>query len=245
MKLNDFNSKKVEFESMSLSELQQNFRKFENLKNNRKLIDSLPDKGEKINNTLKKIKVCCIFFIWTFRNYFNQVLYFNKELIDKQKENVNNCNTKENSASQNETKEEKAKLEIKTEAKMETDVNSLLDKLENLDVKLNNESAVKNDSEKEINNNKKSQDDKPISLLKQPPKPKNANYFAKTHEKTSTKLNTDDRLNAIKEKILKKKEAQVKFKETKCIPVDECFKLLKDHEKKIQVALIFILCHLE
>lgn len=63
MKLNDFNSKKVEFESMSLSELQQNFRKFENLKNNRKLIDSLPDKGEKINNTLKKIKVCCIFFI--------------------------------------------------------------------------------------------------------------------------------------------------------------------------------------
>ena len=74
-------------------------------------------------------------------------------MIDKQKENVNTRDSKENSASQNETKEEKAKQEIKTEAKMETDVNSLLDKLENLDFKLNNESAIKADSEKEINNN--------------------------------------------------------------------------------------------
>ena len=62
MKLNDFNSKKVEFETMSLSDLQQNFRKFEKLKNNKTLIDALPDKGEKINNTLKKVKVCCIAF---------------------------------------------------------------------------------------------------------------------------------------------------------------------------------------
>lgn len=71
------------------------------------------------------------------------------------------------------------------------------------------------------------------------------NYFSKlsTSSRNETKKGKkqidENKLNEIKRKISSNTENRFKYKESKMIPVDECFKLLKDHEKKIQVFIIF------
>lgn len=67
------------------------------------------------------------------------------------------------------------------------------------------------------------------------------NYFAQA--RTSNKPDKlkkpidENKLKEIKQKILLKMEKSSKYKSSKEIPVDECFKLLKEHEKKIQVKI--------
>ena len=64
------------------------------------------------------------------------------------------------------------------------------------------------------------------------------NYFFKISTKSERKSekNIDTgKLNQIKAKIKENMDKQSKYKESKEIPVDEAFKLLKEHEKRIQV----------
>lgn len=57
-KLNELkiNKKNTNFETMSIGDLQQNYRTFQNLTNNKKLVASLPDKGEKMIQQFKHIE---------------------------------------------------------------------------------------------------------------------------------------------------------------------------------------------
>jgi hypothetical protein len=70
----------------------------------------------------------------------------------------------------------------------------------------------------------------------------NSNYFARTFTNKSTlKLsqnNNDDKFIEKKEKILKKlKETEENERLTKLIPISEAFKLIQEHEKKVQVNI--------
>lgn len=56
-KLNDFGNKKLDYSKMNLSELKVQLNKFESLNQNKKLQNTLPDKGEKIKEQLKILKV--------------------------------------------------------------------------------------------------------------------------------------------------------------------------------------------
>ena len=56
-KLNDLNVKKIQFQKVNLSELKLNYTKFKSLEKNQKLVDSLPDKGEKLRNQINQIEV--------------------------------------------------------------------------------------------------------------------------------------------------------------------------------------------
>lgn len=67
---------------------------------------------------------------------------------------------------------------------------------------------------------------------------KNENYFFKIStksEKKSEKNIDTKKLNEIKERIKENMDKRSKYKESKEIPVDEAFKLLKEHEKRVQV----------
>lgn len=57
-KLNELkiNKKNINFETMSKDELKQNYETFKTLTNNKKLINSLPDKGQKIFQQFKHIE---------------------------------------------------------------------------------------------------------------------------------------------------------------------------------------------
>lgn len=99
------------------------------------------------------------------------------------------------------------------------EVETLVDKLETLKVdKLNIEEA------------KIETDDQII---------KNENYFSKTTktiEAIKAKKEIDEiKLDEIKKKIKDNKDKLSKYKESKEMPVDEAFKLLKEHEKRIHV----------
>lgn len=57
LKFNSINNEKLNFEKMNLDELKNHEKKFKAIKSNTKLINSLKDKGQKIDENLKIIKV--------------------------------------------------------------------------------------------------------------------------------------------------------------------------------------------
>lgn len=60
------------------------------------------------------------------------------------------------------------------------------------------------------------------------------NYFAKATN--GDKLAEKIKYKQIKEKILMKKANSTKYPQAKTIPLNECFLLLKEHEKRVQVS---------
>lgn len=71
------------------------------------------------------------------------------------------------------------------------------------------------------------------------------NYFAQAvkekDRKASNKVIDENRLKEIKEKIISKiKNEDQGLKKTKMIPLDEAYKILKEHEKKIQVNITLL-----
>lgn len=72
------------------------------------------------------------------------------------------------------------------------------------------------------------------------------NYFEKKtiHAKPSTSTKDQkidmERYKQVKEKILNKNKSQEENRQTKLMSVDECVKLLKEHEKKVQVRDVSI-----
>lgn len=65
LKFNDFkNVKKLDFDHMSLGELKNNLKKFESLSHDAKLLNSLPDKGEKIKQQLRVLRVSLSTFVF-------------------------------------------------------------------------------------------------------------------------------------------------------------------------------------
>ena len=70
---------------------------------------------------------------------------------------------------------------------------------------------------------------------------KTQNYFANLPKKSNSKkaIKIDEaKLNEVKGKILEKMKRRFKFPTVKEIPVDECYTVLSEHEKKIKVSLI-------
>lgn len=107
----------------------------------------------------------------------------------------------------------------------ERNVETLIDQLENLmSIGAKSEPQPETDIKTEVN-----------------VKPeKNVNYFARTNvnnknaSKSSFKIENDQKLKEVKEKI-KSHMIATKPRETKMMTVEESFKLLKEHEQKIKV----------
>lgn len=67
------------------------------------------------------------------------------------------------------------------------------------------------------------------------------NYFAKKVQENQTSVNKsksiydEEKYRKIKEKLKNKANNQPEMRQAKMIPVDECVKLLREHEKRVQV----------
>lgn len=57
IKFNAIKDKKIEYEKLGLQELRNYQKKYKDLQENKKLISTLKDKGEKIRETLLRIEV--------------------------------------------------------------------------------------------------------------------------------------------------------------------------------------------
>lgn len=57
LRFNSINNEKLNFEKMNLDELKNHEKKYLGIKSNTKLINSLKDKGQKIDENLKIIQV--------------------------------------------------------------------------------------------------------------------------------------------------------------------------------------------
>ncbi|CAF1000876.1 unnamed protein product [Brachionus calyciflorus] len=182
MKVNNFLiNEKINYEKMSMDELKQHEKKFKNMISNIKLINSLKDKGQRINESLKLI----------------EEIISKKELTDALKE----------------TSVKKRPETVELEY--------LVDKLETLKVdKQTSEAKVDLEAEADLERATKE------------------NYFSKitqTSKKSKEKKEIDEKkLDEIKQKIKDKMNNLSKYKNSKEISVDEAFKLLKEHEKRIQ-----------
>lgn len=70
-----------------------------------------------------------------------------------------------------------------------------------------------------------------------------SNYFEKVKNnanpiiKKQSKSGIDERYKQIKEKILNRAKLDPTHRETKMMPIEECVKALKDHEKIVQVRI--------
>jgi hypothetical protein len=73
MKLNDLKDKHVEFEKLSAQQLELYREKYLKMVDNKKMVDFLPDKGEKIQKQLEIIKVI-FFFLYELK--FNDLSKF-------------------------------------------------------------------------------------------------------------------------------------------------------------------------
>lgn len=62
------------------------------------------------------------------------------------------------------------------------------------------------------------------------------NYFSKTSTQKDKQIN--DKYKLAKEKILKNKEKNTKYGKAKSMSLNECFILLKEHEKRVQVRIL-------
>lgn len=115
-------------------------------------------------------------------------------------------------------KEQIQKIEEKRKNQPDENLDILVDKLETLEF----EKAKVTETEVEIEQKE--------------------NYFKKISTKSVLKTEKKidlEKLSDIKAKIKENMNKQCKYKESKEIPVDEAFKLLKDHEKRIQVINYF------
>jgi hypothetical protein len=57
LKLNDLKEKHPSYDTLNLEQLQAYSEKYKKLTSDQKLVNSLPDKGEKLKNQLKHIEV--------------------------------------------------------------------------------------------------------------------------------------------------------------------------------------------
>ena len=104
-------------------------------------------------------------------------------------------------------------------------MNYLLDKIENLSVNKNEYNL----SIKETSNKEK---------LKEESNSAGNNYFDNLAKKSNQKNLDDQKLKEVKAKIAENNKKRYKYGCSKEIPIDECFKILTEHEKKIKVFLI-------
>ena len=105
-KLNELkiNKKNINFETMSKDELKQNYETFKTLTNNKKLVNSLPDKGLKIFQQFKHIEEAM------------QTRFVSKEDIENITDKITNIEIKEEKAQSSELpsiKKKEPKLEKK------------------------------------------------------------------------------------------------------------------------------------
>merc|ERR1719468_396045 len=197
--------KSVDFEKISLSELKEHYVRIKSFKNDQKILSKLPDKGDKYLKRLQNIE----------------------EVI------VKRCAELENKE--------------KTEVKQETDLTDLLDKFQNILIEKKKETSQEDatlDSKEDVKSNTLINSIKDEQLrseitadIEKKEKTKiktenEQNYFAKASndDKLAEKL----KYKQIKEKILMKKATSTKYPQAKTIPLDECFLLLKEHEKRVQ-----------
>ena len=216
--------KETNLEKVSLPELKEHYVRVKNFQKNRKLLESLPDKGDKYLNRLQKIE----------------------EIITRR------C----------------AELELKTDVKIDQqtkteDLGDLLDKFQSIliekrkvDETLSAEESQSKEEVTEVNVTikdersveemkqieSKSQDKTIKTVKKETEEVKNIaiNYFARTESKKDTDID-QLKFKEVKERILK--NMALKSTKAKSIPLQECYILLKEHEKRAQVAKLILLLH--
>lgn len=202
--------KETNLEKVSLPELKEHYVRVKNFQKNHKLLESLPDKGEKCLKRLKNVE----------------------EIIARR------CADLENN---NDSVKKDQQLPAKTE-----DLGDLLDKFQSILIEKKNVTVEKMEVKTEevtftIKDEKSGEEpklvDKEMVKEEKTEEKKPVNYFARTESK---KDNTIDQLKykEVKEKILKKMIS--KSTKAKSIPIHECFLLLKEHEKRVQVSTIHI-----
>jgi hypothetical protein len=131
------------------------------------------------------------------------------------------------------SKEKKENDENKTEDTVVTtksQVDSILNKFES-NLQLDEKSESPNDKMESSPNINSKEKTVTINFFEKPIATK-----AKNENKPINRVYDEARFSQVKEKMLTKmKQPENSLKTAKMIPLDECFKLLKEHERKIQV----------
>ncbi len=123
--------------------------------------------------------------------------------------------------------------------KSENELDSILNKIENLQV----DKLTFNQAENKASLNEKSETMKRDQNVESR-KSKETNYFAslRNKEKSASKSQKtskafdENRLKEIKAKILDNMKKRCKYQGSKEISIEECFNILREHEKKIKVS---------
>lgn len=210
--------KRVDFEKISLPELKEHYVRIKSFKNDQKILCKLPDKGEKYLKRLKNIEEVIVKRCAELENKEKTEVKQETDLTDLLDKFQNILIEKKKDTSQ-----EDATLDSKEDVKSNTLINSIKDE------QLRSEITADIDSKE----NKMKIQESLINKEKTKIKTENEqNYFAKASndDKLAEKL----KYKQIKEKILMKKATSIKYPQAKTIPLDECFLLLKEHEKRVQ-----------
>ncbi len=249
IKNQDLTDKKLNFEEMSVNELEYYYRRFIGLKNNVNLLNSLTDKGGKLIQKIETIEVK-INLISTFK--FDGVCFQNL-IIQKCRENNPSQEVKSVDVLLKEFEELKDSIKLTSKSKNE----KLLDQLDDLEVKnLKKEQTDQEKLEKRFQKLLSKIDDENarkelLEDLKSPEniekiiEKKDENYFLLKNspaeaaikiKETSPKKND---LNDVKKKLIEKykiKEVPVK---AKTIPLKESVILIQEQTKRYQVNYFF------
>lgn len=199
----------VDFETLSLPKLKEHYARIKSLKNNNKLLNSLPDKGEKYLKRLQNIE--------------GIILKRCSEL-----EEFEAVNNKENiSTNDNDLGELLNKFQgilIEKNKTVEVEI------AKNEDNNIKDENLLEN-TPCEVKTEVKNEKVEPIIIKSE--KIQNDNYFARKAPKQE-KIDDELKLRQIKEKILKNMVNKSKFPKAKMISLQESFLIVKEQERRVQ-----------
>lgn len=200
--------KETNLEKVSLPELKEHYIRVKNFQKNHKLLESLPDKGEKYLKRLKNVE----------------------EIIARRCADLENNNYS--------VKRDPAKTE---------DLGDLLDKFQSILIEKKNAKDEKMEVKTEevtitIKDEKSGEEpkfeDRVLVKEEKIEAKEPVNYFSRTESKKDKTTIDQLKYKEVKEKVLKNMVS--KATKAKSIPIHECFLLLKEHEKRVQVSTIRI-----
>jgi hypothetical protein len=220
IKNQDLASNTRDFENMKIEELNYYHRKYINLANNKKLINSLSDRGERIRKTLDIIEV---FFYSVVKSLLKKKILTFQSLMNKQKFNNHNA-----------LSDYRKSVDAESNSKKQVDkpIAELTEDLEdNFKVLLEN---FDDETLKE-------------ELLKELKSPENLNQSTDNYYKIKNKqlsLQTDEKktigdIDQIKLRLIEKyKLNETDRKSTKTIPINESLKLFYEQSKQLEVKFL-------
>lgn len=220
-KLNTF-VQNVDFQKISLPELRTHYTRIKSLQSNKKLLDLLPDKGEKYLTRLQNIED-------VIRKRCSKL---EQEQIDVE---INKSKVPDDNLNDLLNKFEKILIERKHNEYSE---DSKVKKIESENLESNkNVGKICDDMEKTILVKNEMDVNGPTEknpiVTNSTIKTEHINYFARKAT-VGDKINEKERLKQVKQRILENMKKSNKYPTAKSIPLNECFILMKEHEKRVQ-----------